>query len=285
MVDWKSAFAKIPGPGNITLLNPTSYLTQGALVRENNTSLVHVADIHSPLTGARQAFIKTFPTKFVENGLANELIGYLVAREGGLPVAEEAYILILPSELLFRCHPDFKSDIATVEGINVVWATSAVEGHPLKYLHPLRDPYLRKRLLKWQGLPTMLAFDDLVANQDRTEDNLVCIHNGSMVLVDHADIAGGISRQIEYLDPAFSPANLFVRDAFEGSVPDTVTSGMILAAERHPHVVRNALPHIAFWLDLLFPNTPERTGKLLDFLQVRADESADRIKRHYGMLI
>lgn len=106
-----------------------------------------------------------------------------------------------------------------------------------------------------------------------------------MVLVDHADIAGGISRQIEYLDPSMSHENLFVRDAFEGSVPDTVTSGMILAAERHPLVVRNALAHIAFWLDRLFPNTPERTGKLLDFLQVRADGSADRIRRHYGMLI
>lgn len=284
-MNWKSVSVKIPGPGNITLLNPTSYLTQRALVRENNTSLVHVADIHSPLTGARQAFIKTFPTKFVENGLANELIGYLLAREGGLPVADEAYILILPSELLFRCHSDFKSDIATTEGYNVVWATSAVDGYPLKYLHPLRDPSLRSRLLKWPGLPTMLAFDDLVANQDRTEDNLVCIHNGSMVLVDHADIAGGISRQIEYLDPSVSVANMFIRDAFEGSVPNTVTSGMILAAERHPLVVQNALPHIAFWLQLLFPNTPERTSKLLDFLQVRADGSADRIREHYGILI
>lgn len=130
MPDWKSASAKVPGPGNITLLNGTSYQTQGAVVRENSTSLVHIAGIHSPATGARQAFIKAFPTRFIENGLANELIGYLVARESGLPVADEAYIMILPSELLFRCHPTFRGDLATTDGYNIVWATSAVDGPP-----------------------------------------------------------------------------------------------------------------------------------------------------------
>lgn len=131
----------------------------------------------------------------------------------------------------------------------------------------------------------MLAFDDLVANQDRTEDNLLCISNGSMVLVDHADIAGGISREVDYLDPSFSPANMFIRDTFEGAIPGSITSGMVMAAEQHPQVIQNALPHIFFWFNLLFPNAPERTSKLLDFLKTRANTSADRIKRQYGILI
>lgn len=285
MSQWNSASAKVPGPGNITLLNGTCYQTQGRTIRENDTSLVHIADIHSPATGARQAFIKAFPNRFARTGLENELVGYIIAREEGLPVADEAYIMVLPSELLFRCHPHFKSELSTTEGYNVVWATSAVDGPPLKYLHPLKDLALKKRLLKWSKFPSMLAFDDLIANEDRSEDNLICISNGELVLVDHADISGGISRKIEFLDPSFSPRNSFIRNVFDDTLPNNIKSGMVMAAERHPQIIKNALPHIFYWLNELFPELPEHTSKLMDYLASRANMSPDRIKHQHDLLI
>lgn len=285
MSNWNSASNKVPGPGNITLLNDTCYQLQGMTIRENATSLVHIADIHSPATGARQVVIKAFPNLFARTGLENELVGYIVAREEGLPVATEAFIMVLPSELLFRCHPHFKSELSTSTGFNVVWATSVVNGPPLKYLHPLRDVALKRRLLKWPKLPDMLAFDDLIANEDRSEDNLICIANGELVLVDHADISGGISRKIEFLDPSFSPNNSFIRNLFDDRLPSSIKSGMVLAAERHPQVIKSALPHIFYWLNMLFPDVPDHTSKLMSYLASRANTSPHRIKQRHNLLI
>ena len=275
-----------PGPGNVLVLGPESYLTQRCKVRENTTSLVHVADLHSPITGTISAFVKAFPNRFSENGLINEIIGYLIAQEAGFPIAEEAYILILPSELVFRIHPEYIKELSGDHGYIPTWSTRAISGPPLRYVHSIDEPEIQKRLLKnWSDLPSLLALDDFLGNEDRTRDNLISINNGRFALVDHADIAGGISRDKDFLNPFLSTRNTLLLDLFEGRVPHAIQSGMLKAAESHSQIFQRAKPKIQYWLNVLLPNDVAHTETLLEYLQVRATTSYTRIKRQEGMLL
>ncbi len=276
----------IPGPGNILVLPPESYLTERGVVRQNSTSLVHVADLHSPIMGTVQAFIKAFPDRFSGNGLVNEIIGYLIAQEAGFPIADEAYLIPLPSELLFQIHPEYIQDLSSEHGLVITWGTRAISGPPLRYVHSIDDPEIQKRLLKnWSDLPSLLALDDFLGNEDRTSDNLISINNGRFALVDHADIAGGISRDNDLLNPFSSIKNALLLDLFDGKVPHNIQSGMLKAAESHPLIFERAKPKIQYWLNTLLPNENKHTKTLLEYLQIRATTSYTRIKRQEGMLL
>lgn len=276
----------IPGPGNILVLGGASYLTQRNIIRENSTSLVHVADLHSPVRGPVQAFVKTFPSRFSGNGLINEIVGYLIAQEAGFPVADEAYLLALPNELAFRIHPEYVHDLRSESGLVVTWCTRAISGPPLRYVHAINEPEIQRRLLQnWSDLPSLLALDDFLGNEDRTSDNLICINNGRFALVDHADIAGGISRDVQLLNPFGAVRNALLLDLFNGKAPPQIQSGMLKAAESHPRIFERAKPKIEYWLDTLFPPQDHHTKSLLEYLQTRAITSYTRIKRQEGMLL
>lgn len=276
---------KCSASSRIALLGPEAYLTELEVIRENSTSLVHVAEIACPVHGRIQAFVKTFPTRFVESALANELAAYLLACADQLAVADQAYILILRTEQLFKIHPEFKVELANDHGLSYAWVTKAIDGAPLRLLHPINEPELQKRLRKWPLLPRVLAFDDLVANEDRSQDNLIAINNGVFALVDHAEIAGGIARIDEFLDPNRCSKNQLLSMLYGNTVPKNVTSGMMLAAERHMEVFRQIEPELKYWYDTLFPDSDARSHALLNFLNERARNSVPRIRQQQGLLI
>ncbi len=276
---------KYTGSSRIALLAPEAYLTELEVIRENPTSLVHVAEIACPIYGRIQGFVKTFPSRFIESALANELAAYLLACADQLSVAEQAYVLILRTEQLFKVHPNFRVELANDDGLSYAWVTKAIEGHPLRLLHPVNEPELQKRLRKWPLLPRVLAFDDLVANEDRSHDNLIAINNGVFALVDHAEIAGGIARVDEFLDPTMRSKNQLLSMLYGDVVPSNISSGMMLAAERHIEIFQQIEPELKYWYDILFPDSNARSHALLSFLNERARNSVPRIRQQQGFLI
>ncbi|MBN8760475.1 MAG: hypothetical protein J0I94_08610 [Thiobacillus sp.] len=276
---------KCTSSSRIALLGPEAYLTELEVIRENPTSLVHVAEIACPIHGRIQAFVKTFPTKFVETALANELAAYLLACAAQLVVADQAYILILRTEQLFKVHPTFKLELVNEHGLSYAWVTKAIDGPPLRLLHQIDEPELQKRLRKWPLLPRVLAFDDLVANEDRSHDNLIAIQNGKFALVDHAEIAGGVARIDEFLDPTISSKNQLLSMLYGNTVPQIVSSGMMLAAESHVEIFQQIEPELKYWYDKLFPDSEARGHALLSFLNKRAQNSVLRIRQQQGLLL
>lgn len=276
--------SKFAATSRIALLHHNAYLTELQVVRENPCSLVHTAEVHSPTDGPSQVFIKAFPSKFEATGLANEIAGYLLACAAGLPVASSACLLLLRTEQLNSVHPDHIASLQNDTGLSLVWATRALPGPPLRILHPINEPEFQKRLKKWPLLPSVLAFDDLVANEDRTNDNLVAISNGEFALVDHADIAGGISRLGQFPDPHSSSKNQLLSSVYGTVVPHSVSSGMLLAAESHVAIFGAAKPEIEYWFKLLF-NDQTDAQSMLAFLSARAQLSASRVRTQQGLLI
>lgn len=263
-----------------------AYLTEyPPPLRQNSTSFVHLADIHSTTSGTIKSFVKTFPAQFVQNGISHEIAAYLLALEAGLPVAKEAYVMRMKTEMLFRIYPEYKAVLATDEGYSYAWTTQAIDGRPLRYLHSVTEPELQKRLLKWGDLAAVLAFDDLIANEDRTKDNLIAINNGSFVLIDHAEIAGGLGSSLNFTRPEEIFQNRLLNSLFGGKAPAYIKSGMVHAAEKHLDVFRRIQPELTFWLNTLFPGGVEANAALLNFLSSRAAASVTRIRQQNRLLI
>lgn len=255
------------------------------VIRENDTSFVHVAEVATVDRGARQVFVKAFPEKHVRNGLVNEIVGYVIAKRAGLPVADSAFVLILRTEQVFKVHPDRRGSLSNDSGLTLTWATTAIDGAPLRLLRGTREPDLQRRLRKWPELPRILALDDLLGNEDRTDDNLIAVRNGGFAIVDHAEIAGGISRLHGFGNPAGTAKNTLLNELYGKSVPNSVKSAMMLAAERHPQVVEAAIPEIEAWLRLLFPQESQSIHAIVPFVLERARLSPARIRHQQGMLL
>jgi len=268
----------------VGLLRDLSYLSTLRVVRENSTSLVHIAEIATPERGTQQAFVKAFPMRYESVGLTNELAGYLVARAVGLPVATNAYVLIVKTEKLFGVHPSFQAELSNTRGYNLAWCTSAIEGAPVRLLHKITDDEMRKRLRAWKRLPAVLAFDDWVANGDRSRDNLIAIRNNEFALVDHAEIAGGLSRLDGTIDNCIQVPNRLLKDVYGDQIPASVKSAMMLAAEQHSVAFAIVQPELDYWFKELFSNSTEDTT-IIDFLRDRANTSVPRVLTQTGLLI
>lgn len=228
-------------------------------------------------------FVKVFPKRFAATGLLNELVVYLVAKHGSLPVARRGYILVLPAEQILRVHPDYRHEIPIENGLTIAWATTAIEGPPLRLLHSIREPEMQRRLRKWRQLPDVLAFDELVVNQDRTDDNLIVVRNGEFAIVDHGEIAGGM--RLDGFDIGLSGRNALADELFGAQIPRNVKSAMMLAAESHASIVDSASSEISQWVELLSSGLESDANKIVPFLKHRARQSPARVRAQQGLLL
>ncbi|APV50165.1 hypothetical protein BWI17_11005 [Betaproteobacteria bacterium GR16-43] len=133
-------------------------------------------------------------------------------------------------------------------------------------------------------LPSVIAFDDLVANSDRSEDNLIAVRNGDFVLVDHAEIAGGLSR-LHGFDANTQTRSFLADEIFGANVPHAVKSGMMVAAESHYETVQAARGEIEQWLDLLSAGKRTTAHDIVPYLVERARMSPQRIRDGQGLLV
>ena len=270
----------------VSVLDPNAYLTTKSVVTENGDSLVHLAEIHSTRTGKKEVFVKVFADKKSPNALLHEIYGFVVAKHLGLPVPEEAFLLLIDSRLLFEIHPNFNHVINNEQGVNIAWCTTTIEGKPIRYLHPINDETLKNRLKKNKSLPEILAFDEFLGNEDRNKGNLIMINNGNFALIDHAEIAGTSNNLGFDIDANSFYKNALISELYDGCPPDKIKSAMVLAAEKHQDAVTNAKDELKNLSDIIhkaYGIMP--TNNINDYINTRAKNSPERIKERYGLLI
>ena len=119
------------------------------------------------------AYVKPIP----KYRLVREVICALVAQAIGLPVASPGGASLDGAE------------IETSE--RFAFATLP---HGLSARSMVDDPVLREQLSRWSCLHSAIAFDEWIANPDRTPQNLLFRGTSDFVLIDHGDaIAEGLS--------------------------------------------------------------------------------------------
>jgi hypothetical protein len=272
--------------GNIFLLPENAYLSSIVPIREKTTSLVHLAQVHSQSRGSVDAFLKCFPYSDVnleKKALRNEIAAYLLAAQAGLPIAQEAYILIVQKEWLEKIHQE-PTRPALTRNEYLAWGTKAIDGRPLRYVHRINEAEMKSRIKKWPGLPNVLAFDDWILNEDRTDDNLIAVNNGEFCLIDHAEIAGGILRDFTLIDDHTDCNNKLLKELFGPSAPNEIKSGMVFAAQQHRQIFDQACPKIENQFNK-FSLSDKDSNYMLELINKRAANSEERIIKNHGMLL
>jgi hypothetical protein len=262
----------------ILFVREQAYLGGVSLVQESDDCLTHLADLHHPERGQGRFYVKHYlddptPTK----GLVNEVCGYLLAGAAGLPVADQALIVELPSERIAEMHPDYASRLP---GTNVpVWASRDIGGRQLPH-----DTELASQLLRgWPDIGDLIAFDSWVVIPDRSAANLARRGLRNLVLIDHGHLAGSVRWQADLLPVSEERPHPFLALWGPGLPPGAVNQRIILAAERHEAVLEAAMPELNRFLESLLADPGDRIA-LHRFLQERANSSPARMKRVLQML-
>ncbi len=137
------------------------------------------------------------------NGRCIEAVCAWLAKEIDLPLPQPMLLDMAASRMPKGCIWPFGSDPRAT-----VFATRAIENSlPLRNVS---SDVAKAMIDKWGGLIAAAVFDQLVANDDRTEGNILVGPRSDLWLIDHARSLGGGGQRLFSTDVMPSTSNFFL---------------------------------------------------------------------------
>lgn len=294
----------------ISVLSETSYLASHEQVTGGAMGITRKASIEWDDGSIRKCYIKVYPKDDRIRKILNELTGFTLAKALGILQPDSAALLPL-SKI-------FYSDFATVTDINsdeIVWAWVTTEcGSSVKGIFHLNnfeetiqtDPTdtINKLIQAYslvcnqKNLPSIIAFDDFIANDDRNIGNVVMLGDGNMGIIDHGEILGGINwiGELIALDKtqAFNNKLLNIlneQTSLKDQTKFTTKHKAVEAANQHKAAfisVQDVL--ITWWKNLLevssipIDEQPKYVAHLKDFLHYRSSQPTSLFANRIGLV-
>jgi hypothetical protein len=235
-------------------------------VLKGYSSRVHLAVIMDEQELPTYAYIKAFPIK--SKGIANELLGRLLARVRGMAVAPRAWILLVPTERLRELHPN---DKWPKDETYPCWASEAL--HPPDQTPPsiqARDADAwADRLVRWPQLHAAVALNEWIANKDSNSGNLIPLERNEFGMLDFADILGGRDWDEKKLKALDYVQNKLTFLAWNGMPAHEDALLIIEHGHQHMHALSAIREELEDWWSALLKKGEVRAG--LKFLQQRAN--------------
>jgi hypothetical protein len=150
-----------------------------------------------------------------ENRRCIEAVCAWIAQDVGLPVPEARFVLVNRSRLPRGC-PWAYGDAEEI----TAFGTVAVEG--ALQLTKLDGDVLAPRLLAWSSLELAAAFDHLIANDDRSEGNMLMDPRGKLWLIDQGRSLGGGGQRFFSTEVLPSIRNFFLERIRRLSAADRI---------------------------------------------------------------
>lgn len=150
---------------------------------------VTVVKLHPDVVlDARLASADPFERVFVklldENRRCIEAVAAWIAQDVGLPSPAARFTNVHRSKIRGKCEWRFA-------GRDEIVAFSTVAVENAVQLIKLESSVVALRLLRWKYLELAAVFDQLIANDDRSEGNMLMDGRGTFWLIDHARSLGG----------------------------------------------------------------------------------------------
>lgn len=260
---------------SIEVLPQSSYKSVLSRADEGLVALTYLCLLDWPDGQKRQSFVKIFHLH-EGIGVFNEILGYLLTKFDGLPVASKAGILILPEQL--------KNEIGKPVA-SVAFVTSRIEGKTPSSLYKIKDMLNFKALYEvlenWEKLDQTIAFDEWVANQDRNLGNVVISTNKSVTLIDHSNLPVVLNWTPAMLDTTLFPRNV-LGEVFRANPSLPQKMEILSGASGQRKAYDGAKEEIFYWADNLLNATQK--SEVMKFLEVRAEQSKIRLSKKYGVL-
>ncbi|MHA8857197.1 HipA family kinase, partial [Klebsiella pneumoniae] len=136
-----------------------------------------------------RSYVKCFSDRKIM-AISNEITGYILAKEAGLPVPEKCALIALPQEI----KDEFKSrsgEECFEYGFAMMMADGSTPNAIIKMHSPDGDfanSIFMDALNKWPQTARLIAFDEWVANEDRNLGNFIITPNNNIVVIDHSNL-------------------------------------------------------------------------------------------------
>lgn len=272
----------------IHFLDNDKYLGYEESVAESGVENIHIGQIELDRGRVIRTYVKIYPFKEgsrEHRGLINELIGYSLAEELGLAVPENAGFITLKSAQI-QNPPAWVAGNRTVTAwwiqdafypsLKVYYNLSKLCGIPQSVIDRMLDK-VRNEILASGQSPSIIAFDDLIANIDRNIGNLLRASKGQYILIDHGRVLGRVDWVAEDLDPSKSSINQIHELLKPQSEHLPFKQKVIIEAEKQTSYIKNNLNALlGLTKELLVPQEQEA---LTHFIRQRSEpiETAKRL--------
>lgn len=191
----------------INILNSDAF--SGQLLAPDSTGISPIFRGKVNISGASvRCYIKPLPDQILApNGqtvdnreILSEALGYTLAREAGLPTADNAGIIVLKSQQIpYRTLEHLKKITADkkIQEDYICWFSQDMLYPSLLKNHiPDGHPYLKQAALSRLAItlsknhltPGIATFDEWTENSDRNLGNLLGAADANMILIDHGRI-------------------------------------------------------------------------------------------------
>jgi hypothetical protein len=134
-------------------------------------------------------FERGFVKLATETGRSIEAVCAWIAQDAGLPCPAPRFVQVSRTHVPPACPWKLGDDSKVT-----VFATVAIEG--AVQLTKLDSDLLSPKLLKWKSLELAAAFDQLIANDDRSDGNMLMDPSGRLWLIDHGRSLGAAGQPV-----------------------------------------------------------------------------------------
>lgn len=224
------------------------------------------------------AFIKRFK-KENQQGLVNEITGYILAKHCQLPVPR--YAALIKTN-------DYQFDVKDESFIPWGFVSSALNGKTPQSVYELGDITECKKLLDhiatWGGVAEAIAFDDWIANEDRNSGNIIIEDKNNISLIDHSHFPINLNWKAETLDPLYKAKNKLNETVYGSNCPLPIKSKISEANGNHELCYKKAQEELNYWWDLLLINDQEKRVAIEKFLRDRASLGNQRVNDDLRLL-
>lgn len=224
-----------------------------------------------------RSYVKCFSDRKIM-AISNEIAGYILAKEAGLPVPEKCALIALPQEI----KDEFKSrsgEECFEYGFAMMMADGSTPNAIIKMHSPDGDfanSIFMDALNKWPQTARLIAFDEWVANEDRNLGNFIITPNNNIVVIDHSNLPCEMLWECDDLinEKAYTNKLVLIYELCKVkgrsySIPDDAFINK--EASHHALILTSSIAELEAWWDYLLDQP--RKAKLKDFLNVRANKA------------
>lgn len=225
------------------------------------------------------AFIKRFK-KENEQGLINEITGYILAKHCKLPIPKYAALINTNN---------YQFDIKDESFIPWGFITSALNGKTPQSVYELGDLAGCKQLLEhiasWGSVAEAIAFDDWIANEDRNSGNIIIEDKSNIFLIDHSHFPIDLNWKADLLDPLYKSKNKLNESIYDSNCPLPIKSKISEANSNHELYYKKAQNELNYWWDLLLLKDKDKRKAIELFLKERSLLGNERVNEDLRLLV
>lgn len=277
----------------IGLVHPGSFVTPYRWANDDQGNVCPVlhCQFDLPEAGLTAAYAKVVDLTTQQGVIMclNEISGWLLARAGGLPVAETAFLAyIRTSELPAFAYGPLPPELAGE--MRLFFCTQEISRTQATGI-AASDSLIAEQT-RWPHMHGTLALDEYTCNSDRHPGNMVRKAASDFVLIDHGRLlcrdeepCWQASELADLLDHTFD--NLMHHNVYlYGNISSAVARTDAFkrcsdSALRQAQNMRSVFFEIAYWCSKLCPGT---SARWLDFLNERMRRVNDLLSKRFRVL-